>query len=60
MSNRQVIAVCLVKEYELQLLGAGSSRAWPIDDAPCFEGLLQAITPLKAPVSIDVPADING
>jgi hypothetical protein len=21
----------------------GFSRAWPIDDAPCFEGLLEAI-----------------
>jgi hypothetical protein len=43
MYDRQIVAVGLLTAHELQLLGAGFSRAWPIDHAPCFEGLLQAI-----------------
>ena len=43
MPGRKIVAVCLVTEQELQLLGAGFSRAWPIDHTPCFEGLLEAI-----------------
>ena len=43
MSDRQIVAVGLLTAYELQLLGVGFSRAWPIDDTPCFEGLLEAI-----------------
>ena len=37
------MAVGLLTAHELQLLGVGFSRAWPIDDTPCFEGLLEAI-----------------
>ena len=43
MSNRQITTICLCTDDELQLLGQGFSRAWPIDQTPCFEGLLQAI-----------------
>lgn len=43
MTKRQIVAVGLLTEHELQLLGAGFSRAWPIDDTPCFGGLLAAI-----------------
>ena len=43
MEKRQIVAVGLLTEHELQLLGARFSRAWPIDSAPCFEGLLNAI-----------------
>jgi hypothetical protein len=43
MSERQIIAVGPPTQHELQLLGVGLSRAWPIDTTPCFEGLLQAI-----------------
>ncbi len=37
------LATGLLTEYELRLLGAGLSHAWPIDEAPCFEGLLAKI-----------------
>ena len=43
MSDRQIVAIGLLTAHELQLLGVGFSRAWPIDDTPCFEGLLKAI-----------------
>jgi len=43
MFERQIVAVGLLTEHELKLLGQGFSRAWPIDATPCFEGLLLAI-----------------
>lgn len=43
MSERQIVAVGLLTAHELQLLGAGFGRVWPIDETPCFEGLLHAI-----------------
>ena len=43
MGDRRIVAVALVTSQELQLLGEGFSRAWPVDQTPCFEGLLQAI-----------------
>ena len=43
MSQRQIIAIGLLTEQELQLLGEGFSRVWPVDEAPRFQGLLQAI-----------------
>ena len=30
-------------EHDLNLLGEGFNRAWPVDETPCFEGLLKAI-----------------
>ena len=41
--TERIVAVALVTEAELQLLGEGFNRAFPVDDAPCFGGLLQAI-----------------
>lgn len=43
MSDARIAAVALVTERELQLLGVGFSRAWPVDETPCFQGLLEAI-----------------
>jgi hypothetical protein len=37
------VAVGLLTEHELALLGEGFNRAWPIDETPCFEDLLKAI-----------------
>jgi hypothetical protein len=43
MTKPKIVAVGLLTEHELRLLGAGFSRAWPVDHTPCFEGLLSAI-----------------
>ena len=43
MSDVRIAAVALVTERALQLLGVGFSRAWPVDESPCFQGLLEAI-----------------
>jgi len=39
----RIVAVALLTQPELKGLGAAFDRAWPIDDVPCFSGLLQAI-----------------
>lgn len=40
---QQIVAVALVTEPELLALGSSFDRAWPINDTPCFSGLLEAI-----------------
>ena len=40
---RRIVAVALLTRPELQSLGAAFDRAWPVEDTPCFGGLLQAI-----------------
>lgn len=43
LPNHRIVAVGLLTEHELDLLGDGFSRAWPVDETPCFTGLLEAI-----------------
>lgn len=43
MDDRRIVAIALVTEPELALLGQAFSRAWPVDAVPCFEGLLEDI-----------------
>ena len=41
--DTRIVAVALVTARELTLLGPSFDRAWPVDETPCFGGLLQAI-----------------
>lgn len=41
--QERVIAIGLLTATDLDRLGAGFSRAWPVDEAPCFGELLVAI-----------------
>ena len=43
LSQQRIVAVGLLTEHDLNLLGEGFNRAWPVDETPCFEGLLKAI-----------------
>ena len=43
MAQERIVAVGLLTQREVELLGHGFSRLWPIDDTPCFQDLLQAI-----------------
>ena len=44
MSNPpQIVAIGLLTEHELELLGEGFDRAFPINDELVFEELLRAI-----------------
>ena len=43
MVQDTIIAVGLLTAADLERLGAGFSRAWPVDEVPCFGELLVAI-----------------
>ncbi len=43
MSAEHIIAVGLLRQSDLDLLGSRFDRLWPVDETPCFNGLLQAI-----------------
>lgn len=43
MTDERIVAVGLLTQREVEMLGHGFSRIWPIDDTPCFEDLLKAI-----------------
>ena len=39
----RIFAVGLLTRSQVERLGPTFTRLWPVDDAPCFDGLLQAI-----------------
>lgn len=43
MTAQRIVAIGLLTQQELTLLGPTFNRAWPVDEAPCFTGLLEAI-----------------
>lgn len=43
MERRRIIAVGLLTQQDLELLGPTFGRAFPVDDTPCFTNLLRAI-----------------
>jgi hypothetical protein len=40
---RKIVAVGLLTQRDVDVLGHGFSRLWPVDETPCFTDLLQAI-----------------
>ena len=43
MPKERIVAVGLLTERDLRLLGARFDRLWPVDQAPEFDELLRAI-----------------
>ena len=41
--NDRIVAIGLLTNRDLRLLGPAFDRAWPVEDASQFENLLQAI-----------------
>lgn len=41
--KERVVAVGLLTRSDLVLLGSSLNQLWPVDQAPCFTGLLDAI-----------------
>jgi hypothetical protein len=39
----RIVAVGLLTQRELDLLGPSFTREWPLDDSPCFAELIEAI-----------------
>ena len=51
--NERIVAVGLLTERDLSLLGPAFSRAWPVENAPSFNELLQAIDEADAELKAD-------
>jgi hypothetical protein len=43
MSVEKIVVVALLTQREVNMLGGLLDRVWPVDETPCFPGLLQAI-----------------
>ena len=43
MKDQRIIAVGLLTARDLEVLGQGFTRVFPIDDTPCFAELLSAL-----------------
>ena len=43
MAKERIVAVGLLTQREVELLGHNFSRLWPVDNTPCFVELLKAI-----------------
>ena len=43
MDYDQIVAVGLLTRNDVRLLGPSFDRLWPVEDAPHFRGLLDAI-----------------
>jgi hypothetical protein len=43
MNDDRIVAVALLTRNDVRLLGPSFDRLWPVDETPCFGGLLEAI-----------------
>ena len=43
LARERVVAVGLLTQRDLDALGSSFDRLWPVDETPCFAGLLEAI-----------------
>jgi hypothetical protein len=43
VADNRIIAVGLLTQSDVERLGQTFDRLWPVDETPCFSGLLQAI-----------------
>jgi hypothetical protein len=43
MSFEGIVAVGLLTRNDIDVLGPSFTRLWPVEQAPCFDGLLRAI-----------------
>ena len=43
MGHDGIVAVGLLTQQDLEVLGPSFSRVWPVDETPCFGEMLRAI-----------------
>ena len=43
VANERIVAVALLTRGDVQRLGDNFNRLWPVDETPCFAGLIEAI-----------------
>jgi hypothetical protein len=49
VAGERIVAVGLLTQRDVDLLGPTFERLWPVDDTPCFSQLLQAIDEADRP-----------
>ena len=52
----RIVAVGLLTQQDLHLLGPTFQRLWPVEDAPRFEQLLDAIDEADRELQSEVPS----
>ena len=55
--HERIVAVGLLTQRELNILGPTFDRAWPVEDAPQFNELLQAIDEADRQLQRQLPTD---
>jgi hypothetical protein len=43
LSKERIVALGLLTQGDLDVLGPSFTRLWPIDETPCFDELIRAI-----------------
>jgi hypothetical protein len=43
LAEERIVAVGLLTQRDVEVLGHGFSRLWPVDQTPCFTELVEAI-----------------
>jgi hypothetical protein len=56
----RIVAVGLLTQRDLNLLGPTFERAWPVDEAPSFDELLHAIDEADQQLRADQPRRKDG
>ena len=59
MADERIVAVGLLTQREVELLGHGFSRLWPVDETPCFTELLRAIDEADRELQGEAPEQSN-
>ena len=60
MPEQRIVAVGLLTENDLRLLGPTFDRVWPIEEAPDFSDLLQAIDAADRETAVGTSDRENG
>ena len=61
MFTERIVAVGLLSQTDMDRLLGRFDRVWPVDESPCFNGLLQAVDEADREFrrsGIDRPADL--
>ena len=54
-----MVAVGLLTQDNVELLGSSLGKVWPVDDSPCFQGLLRAIDEAEGSLWREGDSDIQ-
>jgi len=59
LDSERIVAVGLLTQHELTLLGPTFDRAWPVEQAPMFSELLRAIDEADRKLTADEAGSLD-